>query len=301
MEPLDQELFVSPLVEVATFRVRPDDPRFNDSGPVQRHIFVFPRLSVRITHAGAEPVVADANTVMFYNRDQIYRRDAVSEDGDRCDWFGVPEEAIAEALADYDPAVRDRPGRPYTISWGPCSPEIYLAQRRLTEALRGGADIEPLAVEETVLQILDKAVASAYGRTKGRGRKVGQRAARTRAELAEAARAMVGQLFMQPLTLDQLAEQLRTSPFHLSRVFRAHCGTPLHRYMTELRLRASLERLTEPNLDLTELALDLGFASHSHFTERFRKAFGSPPSTVRRRLRVRRASDRAKIRQRVLS
>ena len=34
--------------------------------------------------------------------------------------------------------------------------------------------------------------------------------------------------------------------------------------------------------DLTALALDLGFSSHSHFTAAFRRAFGRPPAEFRR-------------------
>ncbi|WP_348652834.1 AraC family transcriptional regulator [Polyangium sp. y55x31] len=36
--------------------------------------------------------------------------------------------------------------------------------------------------------------------------------------------------------------------------------------------------------DLTALALDLGFADHSHFTNAFRREFGCSPSAVRRLL-----------------
>jgi len=34
--------------------------------------------------------------------------------------------------------------------------------------------------------------------------------------------------------------------------------------------------------DLTSLALDLGFSSHSHLTDAFRKEFGNPPSAMRK-------------------
>jgi AraC-like DNA-binding protein len=35
--------------------------------------------------------------------------------------------------------------------------------------------------------------------------------------------------------------------------------------------------------DITGLALDLGFSSHSHFTDVFRREFGSTPSEIRKR------------------
>ena len=72
--------------------------------------------------------------------------------------------------------------------------------------------------------------------------------------------------------------------FHLARVFKARTGFSLHAYRNQLRLRAALERLAEPGVDLIDIALDLGFSSHSHFTDTFRRSFGKTPSVVRESL-----------------
>jgi AraC family transcriptional regulator len=77
---------------------------------------------------------------------------------------------------------------------------------------------------------------------------------------------------------------VRVSVFHLCRTFRAVTGQTIHAYRTQLRLRAALERV-EYASDLSAVALDLGFSSHSHFTAAFRRAFGVTPSGVRRALR----------------
>ncbi|MEL7367430.1 MAG: helix-turn-helix transcriptional regulator [Myxococcota bacterium] len=293
MQPLDRRLFASSLVRVGAFCVRPDDPRFSDTGPIHAHIFVFPRRSVRITHEGQPPITADANVVMYYNKAQRYRRDAISVDGDRCEWFNVSESTLVDAIEAYDPAVRDRPGQPYPFAWGPCPSDVYLAQRDLTQRL-SAPTYDGMVVEEAVFALLERIVQSVY---RGRPCRASRRGDRRRTELAEAARSLVGRRFFQPLSLPQVAESLKTSPYHLSRVFRTHVGTTLHRYINQLRLRIALERLTEPNIELTELALELGFASHSHFTERFRKTFGRTPSVVRAQLKGR-PRIRAKIRQR---
>jgi AraC-like DNA-binding protein len=49
----------------------------------------------------------------------------------------------------------------------------------------------------------------------------------------------------------------------------------------------ALERLDAGERDLTRLALDLGYSSHSHFTDAFRRSFGVTPSTARKLLIVR--------------
>jgi AraC-like DNA-binding protein len=48
-----------------------------------------------------------------------------------------------------------------------------------------------------------------------------------------------------------------------------------------LRLRLALDRIDDEGCDLTALANELGFSSHSHFTDAFRSLFGAPPSIVR--------------------
>jgi AraC family transcriptional regulator len=55
---------------------------------------------------------------------------------------------------------------------------------------------------------------------------------------------------------------------------------PLYRYQMRLRLNRALVELPHCN-DITGLALELGFSSHSHFTAVFGKAFGLTPSDYR--------------------
>jgi AraC-like DNA-binding protein len=64
-------------------------------------------------------------------------------------------------------------------------------------------------------------------------------------------------------------------------MFQQQTGMPVHRYLTQLRLRAALERLADAD-DITSLAIDLGFSSHSHFTDVFRREFGKTPSEYRK-------------------
>jgi AraC-like DNA-binding protein len=59
--------------------------------------------------------------------------------------------------------------------------------------------------------------------------------------------------------------------------------------VTQLRLARALVELPY-STDITSLALDLGFSSHSHFTLAFRSAFGCTPSEFRRITRHRHES-----------
>jgi AraC-like DNA-binding protein len=82
-------------------------------------------------------------------------------------------------------------------------------------------------------------------------------------------------------SLTALATALGVSPFYLSHVFRSETGTSIHQYLLEVRLAVAHERLAEGVTSLSALALELGFATHSHFTTAFRRRFGVTPREAR--------------------
>jgi AraC-like DNA-binding protein len=63
-------------------------------------------------------------------------------------------------------------------------------------------------------------------------------------------------------------------------------GLPLYRYQMRLRLARALDLLGD-YFDLTGLALDLGFSSHSHFSAAFKQAYGQTPLEFQRSAGVR--------------
>lgn len=282
---VDTAVFESALVTVGVFDAQPDHPHFAELGRIVTHSFVFPRTSVSIIHPGAAPIVADPNAVMFYNQQQPYRRAPISPRGDRCDWFRIREDALVGIIAERDPSVVERPHTPFPFSWGPADADVYLTQRRVVEHLARIEAPDVLFVEETVLEIFRRTFARAHSTLMGAAApRLGARARRARRELATEARRVLGTSFAEHLTLGALADRLETSPHHLARVFRAETGGTIHAHLNQLRLRASLDRVVEEDADLTAVALDLGYSSHSHFTHAFRRAFGLPPSHLRAHL-----------------
>lgn len=82
------------------------------------------------------------------------------------------------------------------------------------------------------------------------------------------------------LTLDQIAKQIGVSPIYLTQSFKRAEGISLYRYQTRLRLARALDRLRDVQ-SITDLALELGYSSHSHFSAAFRCEFGVTPSNFR--------------------
>jgi AraC-like DNA-binding protein len=87
-------------------------------------------------------------------------------------------------------------------------------------------------------------------------------------------------------SLADAADEIGVTPIYLTHAFRMAEGIPLYRYYQRLRLAQSLHEL--PYRDsLTDLALHLGYSSHSHFSAAFLKNFGITPSDYRAKSRAR--------------
>jgi AraC family transcriptional regulator len=158
----------------------------------------------------------------------------------------------------------------------PASPSLQLAAARLVATLRARADVEPLVAEEEALRLMRAALAPDPIDCAP-----SPSAAQRLAERAKALLAPSG----PPIALVALARRLSVSPAYLTDAFRRAEGLPLVRYQLRLRLVRALAELPRRD-DLTALALDLGFSSHSHFSTAFRATMGVTPSEYRRQTRV---------------
>lgn len=85
----------------------------------------------------------------------------------------------------------------------------------------------------------------------------------------------------QPITLGELALRCNLSEYHFARMFRTSFGLPPHQYLLARRLHRACGLLRLGEMPLGEIALMCGFASASHFSNRFRQAIGATPGDYR--------------------
>lgn len=293
--PVEQLLFDSPLLRIATFRCPASHALFEETGPVINPVIVFPRTAVWIQHAGGVAFVSDPTLATLYNRGQIYRRRRLDDVGDHCDWFALAPTLLAEIAAARDPGVRDHPDHPFGQAHTTSDDETYLFQRQMVERLHTGGAADPLWVEEGAIRLATRVLHRAAEDSDPQpARRASARAAQLHRDQAEHARQILALRFRERCSLEGLAGRVGVSVFHLCRVFRRHTRLTLHEYQTELRLRHALDELQERGADISQIALDVGFSSHSHFTAAFRRRFGLTPSAfVRRERRTRRVVPRA--------
>lgn len=135
-----------------------------------------------------------------------------------------------------------------------------------------------LAVEEQSLALIRGVVAEAAGSSDIDDRR---ESAPTIAAVDDA-RSYILSRYREPLSLSAIAASCRVAPSTLCAMFPRVVGMPVWKYVRRLRLQEAALALAEGAEDLSSLALDLGFSSHSHFAQAFRAHFGAPPSQFRR-------------------
>lgn len=245
---------------------------------MDRPTIVFPRTSVAITQEGEDTVVADANVTVLYRGEQEYSRGVLDPVGDRCDWFEIDSEWISDIARAVVPAPYRCTDSPIRHTHAPTPSRTYLMQRMLVRHLTGETHPDQIMVEETVMGLFESTIRSAYA-ANDQAPDVRKR----HRDLVEDCKAYLGTNFTRHVSLADVGRAVGASPFHLARMFRALTGYTIHRYLTNLRLRAALTELEDDGCNIADIALGLGFASHSHLSKVFRGRFGITPSMFRER------------------
>jgi AraC-like DNA-binding protein len=86
----------------------------------------------------------------------------------------------------------------------------------------------------------------------------------------------------EPFTVGELASDVGLSTVRLQSLFRDELGSSVGAYRTRLRVERAKRELRRTDTTITQLALDLGFASAQHFATVFRRFVGVPPQVYRR-------------------
>jgi AraC-like DNA-binding protein len=276
--PVERVLRRSPLLALGEFRCAVDHPQFHGGGPQTCPYVVFPRSSVRLIHEHWRAEVSTPNVVSLYNAGDSYERRAVSAEGDHCDWIALAPEFLRDlAGSDIDS------GRLFTRPLVPIGPAVYAAQRVLFQALNEDAGMPLLGIESQVVGLVRKVLESARPASTPARQRTSPAQVRRQIDIVEQAKTILAQRFGDAISLSDVAGAVHCSPGHLCRSFRGLTGTTLHAYQQQLRLRASLQELVAARGDVAAVALQLGFASHSHFSEVFRRQFGATPTQFLRR------------------
>jgi AraC-like DNA-binding protein len=224
---------------------------------------VLPRRGLFMVHRSGESVLADPTGAVVFGREEGYRVSHPLDGGDESVVLGFKAEIHEEAI-----------GWPHGCS-GRLSPRTQLAAWVFVGAVRR-VDAEAFGSEEAALLLLE-----AVSRDLTDAPRSEARVSKAQRDRADQVCALLADDLARRWRLDAVGQAVHCSPFHLARQFRRATGETISRYLLRLRLAAALHRIAEGESDLARLAVELGFAHHSHFTARFRSAFGCTPARAR--------------------
>jgi AraC-like DNA-binding protein len=236
--------------------------------------FVFPYRGLYLRHVDSDLAVADANHVLFFNEGQGYRVSHPVAGGDASLVVSV-ERAVLGELAPKALVCESAGALTFRDQHLRIDPRAQALVMLLRHSLRHGT-LEPLEAEGLALTLVSRAIGPRTSRAPG--------ASRARRRLVDRVKVLLASDLSRRWTLADIAREIRGSPVYLTQVFQQVEGLPLYRYQLRLRLARALD-LVEQRQDLSGLAQDLGFSSHSHFSAAFKQAYGMTPGQYRNAFR----------------
>lgn len=274
------ELRVTSLLETTTLSIRDircsgDCKHKTPSECATALHLVYPYRGAFMRHVGAGETVAEANQLVFFNEDEEYAVSHPVSGGDGCLSIAV-DPALIRELAPADQLAEGLATRFRRAHRG-IDPRAQALVALLRHGLARGA-METLEAETLALTLIRRSLGERTSHERATSYGLEKLVDRTKLLLA----ADPGRRW----TLAAIAREVGVSPVYLTQVFAQAEGVPLYRYQLRLRLARALDLLGDCR-DLTMLALDLGFSSHSHFTSAFRQLYGRSPAEFQRAVRVR--------------
>lgn len=96
-------------------------------------------------------------------------------------------------------------------------------------------------------------------------------------ERVEQVMMLLKQDLAEPPSLEELGKKIGCSHFYLSRIFSAQTGKTITQYLRQSRMEKAAELLKSREYNVTEVALEVGYNSLSHFSAAFQETFGCCP------------------------
>jgi AraC-like DNA-binding protein len=239
-----------------------------------RSFLVFPYRGLFVRQVGRDEVVAEANQLLLFNASEEYQVRHPIAGGDACLSLSLSDETLEELIP------KGQLMRGPQLRFAVPRRRIDARTQAMVAVLRHGR------LKDTPDSLEGETLALTLVR-----RAFGERTSHVTSatwglqKLVDRAKLVLSSDPARRWTLSDIGTEVGVSPVYLTQVFRQVEGMPLYRYHMNLRLSRALELAGEYS-DLTALALDLGFSSHSHFTQTFRMTYGTSPTEFKRNLHV---------------
>jgi AraC family transcriptional regulator len=277
-------LFASETLQIGLVETRPRSDACGDVERQDRNAVVLPLSGVFSKHdAPGRHIIATPSHAVLVAANTPYR---IGFPG------GIGDRALALRFGeDLAPDQFHRHGGAAPLASNGLLPAGAMVLRNLLGARLERAPADDFEIETIGLDLLHLSLKS----MRKEALPLRQTAHARRARALERVKEAVAMAPSDKWSIAKLAKVANLSPFHLCHVFRQMVGTSIYDYVLHERLAHSLDAVLDRGSDLTAIALDAGFSSHSHFTARFRAFFGCTPAALRRAATAARVCELRKI------
>ncbi|MED1783512.1 AraC family transcriptional regulator [Brevibacillus fortis] len=168
----------------------------------------------------------------------------------------------------------------YRLFRMPLQPNMARMLQQLNDFSSSHLKLRRLHTEGKILEIVSLALDTfLFEREENRPR---SQLSRSDREKIHTARDILLENMESPPSLIELARMAQLNEYKLKIGFKEEFGTSVFAYLRERRLEKALGLLREGSMNVSEVALIVGFSNFSHFSEAFRKQYGLNPSEVKR-------------------
>jgi two-component system response regulator YesN len=101
------------------------------------------------------------------------------------------------------------------------------------------------------------------------------------ADIVEQVIAFTDNNYMYNIGIGQIAEQLKITPNYLTTLFHRKTGIKFTAFLKQIRMQRAKELLTNPSIQVQQVAEQVGYSSTRHFARLFSEHYGCLPSEFR--------------------
>jgi AraC family transcriptional regulator len=230
---------------------------------------LFPYRGLYVCHLGDNVAVAEAGQVLFLNAGEDYRISHPVPGGDASLALLIEETMLRELAP--KALLRDGAALAFRQQRLRIDPRAQVLVALLRHSLRENI-AESLEAESLALTLAQRSLGPRTTHAAG--------ASAGRQRLVDRTKLVLASDLCKRWSLADIAAEVGVSAVYLTQVFQQVEGLPLYRYQLRLRLARALDLLGQYD-DLSQLSLDLGFSSHSHFSAAFQQTYGRSPTEFR--------------------
>ena len=276
LEPVEKYLYEGRDVRIGRYDCRADHESFALTESVADDMFVLATRALWLRRSTKSFQYVSPGSVLIHDAGSTIERRQSRDGGDLAYWFSVRPAEFREALSSH--GLRTSIPRLGMHA----SPQVQLGFASILKEVN--ADMpSSLSTESQVLSLLDEICQAAALNASNASTVVVRAESRAKAtRLIDRAKEFIDGNLAEDIDLGAIAREVGLSAFYLCRLFKSIAGMSIHEYRIRQRLSFALDRMIAGHGDdLSRLALDSGFSSHSHLTRTFSRRYGMPPSSLR--------------------